>query len=273
MKVHTGADGTADVGNEALVGILWDTTWLSCSQARAALCAFSLCYPWNGAERPDTKLFWSKSGCIELSGAEPWRDTVAPGTHLHISSAALLGWGDPLPPSPGCFEPRGHCFPSNDVPSHCPQEELPGWAQHKWWWRGVKLHTPHWHSHLIWAGWSRDKRDTIPHSALSGRLLPWFKGLPVVVKPFSIYGTCQGTELQLHRAGGNEKSMHCKCWAKLHKTLIILHYTGLHCIHFNKPQSQTFPAVPCHAVEAIPIPVSDILISTIYLQNRSFILV
>lgn len=51
--------------------------------------AFCLCCPWSGAERPDRKLFWSGSRCIELSGAEPWRDTAAPGAHLRVSSMAL----------------------------------------------------------------------------------------------------------------------------------------------------------------------------------------
>lgn len=91
MKVHRAQMAQHSTGREAAPGALREGK-SSMDQLESGKCgvrALCLCCHWNGAERPDRKLFWSGSRCIELSGAEPWRDTAAPGTHLHGSSIAL----------------------------------------------------------------------------------------------------------------------------------------------------------------------------------------
>lgn len=72
MKVRLAADGTAQYGQQGSGGGMVGRS--SMDQLQPGKCgvrAFCLCYHLNGAERPDRKLFVSRSRCIELSGAEP----------------------------------------------------------------------------------------------------------------------------------------------------------------------------------------------------------
>lgn len=235
MKVHPGADGMAQRGQWGIGGGIAGRS--SMDQLQSGKCgvpAFCLCYHWNGAEWPDRKLFWSGSRCIELSGAEPWRDTVAPGTHLHVSSIALPGWGDSPPFPPWAALRLGnillHMAMSPAMPSggaaYCADTSRAG--------RSASGGGGEWSCCccLIQPGWSRDNRNIVPHPAVSGKSLPGFKDLPLVVKPFSICGTsCTGLVAM-------KSSTCCKYWEKLYKTFSTWYCTELHCIYFNKLQSQ-----------------------------------
>lgn len=145
--------------------------------------AFCLCYHWNGAERPDRKLFSSGSRCIELSGAEPWRDTTAPGTHLPVSPIA--------PPEPPPLPPwaalklrdtflcmvRSPVMASGEAAScrdPCRAGTVRGAAEGSEAAAAVSYCLP---------GWDRGHGNIIPHSAVLSKALPGFEDLPPVVKP------------------------------------------------------------------------------------------
>lgn len=226
MKVHPGADGTAQRGQWGIGGDIAGRS--SMDQLRSGECgvrAFCLCYHWNGAERPDRKLFWSGSRCIELSGAEPWRDTVAPGTHLHVSTIALPGWGDPPPSPPRAAWRLGNIFlPVTTSPAVPSDTSRAGRSESG---GGGECCCC-----LVGPGWSRDNGHIIPCPALSGKSLPGFKDLPPVVKPFSICGTSWPGLVAMKSSTG------CKYWEKLHKTFSTSYRTELHCTFFNNLQRQ-----------------------------------